>query len=102
MNYDPPQDYRYDVLDNVSEIDRDKLHGFEVMRGQVHELEQCLSSDDPWLALGAAFPELERTCLELARHRNEDTDRVRDKIVGLYRTYVDEWKSFPNILRSAA
>ena len=101
-NYDPPEAYRYDVLDNASEIDRDKLHGFEVMRGQVHELEHCLSHGVPWLALASSFPELERTCLELARHRNEDADRVRDKIVSLYRTYVHEWKSFPNILRSAA
>ena len=101
-NYDPPEAYHYDVLDYSSEIDRDKLHGFEVMRGQVHELERCLSHGAPWLALASSFPELERTCLELARHRNEDVDRVRDKIVSLYRAYVHEWKSFPNILSRAA
>ena len=102
INYDPPEAYRYDVLDNASEIDGDKLHGFEVMRGQVYDLEQCLSSDNPWLALASSFPELERTCLELADHHNEDPDRIRDKIVRLYRAYAQEWKSLPDILQRAA
>ena len=72
------------------------------MRGQVYELERCLSHEDPWLALASSFPELERTCLELADHRKEDADQAREGILDLYRTYVHEWKSFPNILRSAA
>ncbi|MCY4654388.1 MAG: 7-cyano-7-deazaguanine synthase [Dehalococcoidia bacterium] len=102
MGYDAPEDYLYDVLDNATDIDRDKLHGLEVMRGQVYELERCLSHDDPWLALASSFPELERTCLELAGHRKDDANRIRDRILGLYRTYVREWKSLPNILRRAA
>ena len=102
MNYDPTEAYRYDVLDNALEIDHDKLHGLEVMRDQVYKLERCLSHGDPWLALVSSFPELERTCLELARHRKEDTDQIREGILDLYRTYVHEWKSFPNTLRSAA
>ncbi len=101
-NYDPPEAYNYDVLDNVQEIDRGKLHGFEVMRGQAHDLEQCLTSDNPWLALASSFPELERTCLELSNHHNEDPGQIRDKIVRLYRTYAQEWRSFPNILRRVA
>ena len=102
MNYDPPEVYRYDVLDNALQIDGDKLHGLEVMRGQVYEFERCLAHDDQWLALASSFPELERTCLELAVHREEDANQTREGILGLYRTYVHEWKSFPNILRSAA
>lgn len=102
MNFDPPEAYRYDVLDNASDMDGDKLHGLEVMRGQAYELERCLSHDDPWLALASSFPELERTCLELADQRKEDADQMREGILDLYRTYVHEWKSFPNTLRSAA
>ena len=99
---DPPQGYQYDVLDSAADMDGDKLHGIEVMRGQVYELERCLSNDDPWLALASSFPELERTCMELADHRDEEADRIRDKVIRLYRTYAHEWKSFPNILRMAA
>ena len=101
-NYDPPEAYRYDVLDNASELAGDKLHGFEVMRGQVYDLEQRLSSDDPWLALASSFPELERTCLELSNRHNVGADRMRERMLDLYRTYVHEWKSFPNILSRAA
>ena len=102
MDYDAPKDYLYDVLGNASDIGRDKLHGLEVMRGQAHDLEQWLMSDNPWVALASSFPELERTCLELADHHNEDPDRIRDKIVRLYRTYAQEWKSLPDILQRAA
>ena len=100
--YDPSQDYFNDVLDNAANIDKAKLHGFEVMREQVYDLERCLSSDAPWLALALSFPELERTCLELAGHNNEDVVQIRDKLINLYRTYVHEWKSFPSGLQRAA
>ena len=100
--YDPSQNYLHDVLANAVSLKRDKLHGFEVMLGQVHDLERCLSSDAPWLALASTFPELERTCLELAAHNTENPGRIRDNMVNLYRTYVHEWKSFPRGLRRAA
>ncbi len=102
MNYDLPEAYRYDVLNDASEIDRDKLHGFDVMRGHVYDIERCLAHDDPWSALALSFPELERTCLELADRHDVNTDRIRNRIVNLYRTYTHEWKSFPVTLRSAA
>ena len=100
--YDPSGDYLHDVLGNVASAGKDNLHGFQVMRGQVYDLERCLSSDAPWLALVSSFPELERTCLELADHNNEDAVQIRDRLINLYRTYVHEWKSFPNSLRRAA
>ena len=100
--HDPPQDYFSDVLDNPANLNKDKLHGFEVMRGQVYNLERCLSSDAPWLAMVSSFPELERTCLELAGHNNEDPRQIRDNMINLFRTYVHEWKSFPSGLRRAA
>ena len=99
--YDPSGDYLHDVLGNVANAGKDNLHGFEVMRGQVYNLERCLSSDAPWIALVSSFPELERTCLELAGHNNEDVGQIRDRLINLYRTYVHEWKSFPNSLRRA-
>ena len=100
--YDPSGDYLHDVLGNVASAGKDNLHGFQVMRGQVYDLERCLSSDAPWLALVSSFPELERTCLELAGHNNEDPRQIRDNMINLFRTYVHEWKSFPIGLRRAA
>ena len=100
--YDPSQNYLHDALENAESLKKDKLHGFEVMLDQVHVFERCLSSDSPWLALASTFPELERTCLELAAHNAEDVGRIRDNLVNLYRTYVHEWKSLPRGLRRAA
>ena len=100
--WDPSRDYLHDVLNNVANMDRAKLHGLEVMRGQVYDIERCLSIEDPWTALALSFQELERTCLELADRNHEDPDQIRGKLINLYRTYVHEWKSFRCGLRRAA
>ena len=100
--YDPSQDYRYDVVGDLANVDKGKRHGLEVMQSQVHELERCLSDDFPWRALASSFPELERACLELAARNHEGPGQIRDKLINLYRTYVHEWKSFPNSLHRAA
>ena len=100
--YDLSKDYLYDVLGSVANVARAKLHGLEVMQGHVYDLERSLSSGAPWLALASSFPELERICLELAGHNNEDVGRIRDKLINLYRTYVHEWKSFPHSHHRAA
>ena len=65
------------------------------MREQVFKLARCLDSDDPWNSLTASFPELLRTHTELVERYNLDAEDTRVCFVQLFRTYVQEWKSFP-------
>ena len=92
--YDPGRLYMCDVMTNGANIEPKRLIGLEVMRGQVYKLNRCLESDDPWQSFTISFPELLRTHAELVKRGNLNDDDTRARIVQLYRTYVQEWKSF--------
>ena len=96
--YDPGQLYLCDVLANGPKIERKRLFGLEVMRGQVFKLNRCLDSDDPWQSLTESFPALLRTHAVLVKRENLNADDTRDRLVQLYRTYVQEWKSVPRTI----
>ena len=93
--YDPGRLYLCDVLTNGAHIEPKRLFGLEVMRRQAYKLNRCLDSDDPWRLLTESFPELLRTHAELVKRENLNADDTRARFVQLYRTYVQEWKSFP-------
>ena len=102
MSHDPPQDYQYDVLTNLNSSNLKNTFGLEVMRSQVQKLRRCLSADDSWRQLVSAYPELARTATGISIHDNMSIDQVASEFVRLYRTYVEEWESFPNSFAKAA
>ena len=80
--------YRSDVFDLASAPE----HVFElrVMLGQVAELDSAITAAEPWSALVDAYPELvqARDALRGLGHGAE----VEDRLVNLYRSYVEEWR----------
>ena len=94
-SHDPPQDYQYDVLSNGNSPSPNTVFGLEVMRSQVQKLHLLLSADDSWRELSSSYPELARAAAQIADQSDLNFDQVASKYVSLYRTYVDEWDSFP-------
>ena len=94
-DFDTDFSYQCNVLTDGFNIDPGRLFGLEVMQEQVFKLARCLDSDDPWNSLTASFPELLRTHTELVERYNLDAEDTRVCFVQLFRTYVQEWKSFP-------
>ena len=95
--------YRYDVLSHGKTFREDYLYDLEAMCGQVHKINLCLASGDPWLSLCTSFPELARTHAQLVARRSvESHSELSDRFVELYRTYVWEWGWSIEALRRAA
>ena len=95
VSHDQLQDYQYDVLSNGDTLDLDTVFGLEVMRSQVQKLRRLLSADDSWRELVSSYPEVARAAAQIAVQSGLDINRVASEFVRLYRTYVDEWDSFP-------
>lgn len=62
--------------------------GLRVMRWQESRLRECLVQPDPWNALVSEFPELLDTA-----------PLTPTEVVGLYRSYVQEWEDLPAAFR---
>lgn len=69
----------------------DREFSRNAMIWQVIRLRACLDSPEPWRRMVSEFPEL----LDV-------TSLTQQEIVRLYRTYVEEWDSSENALRSHA
>ena len=95
MSHDPPEDYQYDALSNSKSPSLSTVFGIEVMRSQVQKLRLSLSAEDSWRELSSSYPELVRAAAHVAAQSNLNIDQVASKFVRLYRTYVNEWDSFP-------
>ncbi len=93
--YDSGEKYRHDVLSGRAMGRHKQLYGLAVMRGQAHELARCLDSEVPWQSLVSSFPELARTHAQLVARADLGADDARAGLIRLYRTYAQEWKSFP-------
>jgi hypothetical protein len=65
------------------------------MTWQATRLERCLNSARPWRELISEFPELQTAANELEIERDEDL--VRQSLLHLYRSYVDEWFRFSGL-----
>jgi 7-cyano-7-deazaguanine synthase in queuosine biosynthesis len=66
----------------------EKSLGLQVMRWQESRLRDCLGQPDPWTALISEFPELLDTA-----------PLTPTEVVGLYRSYVQEWQDLPEAFR---
>jgi 7-cyano-7-deazaguanine synthase in queuosine biosynthesis len=62
--------------------------GLRVMRWQEARLRDCLEQQDPWSALVLEFPEVLDTA-----------PLTPTEVVGLYRSYVQEWEHLPEAFR---
>ena len=101
-DHDPGGTYRRDVLKGLSGLSKEEVHGFVVMSEQVDRIAGCLSSDQPWIKLTTAYPELARTLVELAAQPNVAVRKdLADSFVQLFRTYVEEWKEFASEVSAA-
>jgi 7-cyano-7-deazaguanine synthase in queuosine biosynthesis len=74
---------------------RGRLRGLSAMTWQATRLERCLNSACPWRELVSEFPELQTAANELGIERDEDL--VRQSLLRLYRSYVDEWFRFSGL-----
>ena len=66
----------------------EKSFALQVMRWQVSRLRDCLKQPDPWNALILEFPEVLDTA-----------PLTPAEVVGLYRSYVQEWEDLPEAFR---
>ena len=64
------------------------------MIDQVHRFTSCLSSEQPWKQLTAAYPELARIEAEITVEQGMVSDDTSSGFVGLFRDYVEEWEAF--------
>lgn len=101
-SYDAANGYRYDVLSHQTALTLNQVYGLEAMRNQVEKLQRALSSDDPWQALVASFPDLARVQAALVVRESLDSDEVKTSLIRMYRAYVREWGKFPVSLKLAA
>jgi len=79
--------YRSDVFD--LKCTTESLFALRLMLGQVAELDAATSGPDPWAGLIEAYPQLV-DARDALRELRSAAD-VEDRLVGLYRSYVDEW-----------
>ena len=94
--------YRHDIFEGLTGLGTKESHGFVVMSEQVNRIDGCLASDRPWQKLTAAFPELARTLAELtARPSAPAKEDLAASFVGLFQTYVQEWKEFASEVAAA-
>jgi hypothetical protein len=92
---DPARHYQHDVKDSLDGIDTRKLYPLWAMCDHIDRLETCLASGFPWDALSESFPELLEIQEEMVQHGDENPLDIRNAYVQMYRTYVEEWHSFP-------
>ena len=101
-DYDPGGAYRHDIFKGLSNLSAEESHGFGVMSEQVNRITGCLASDQPWQKLTAAYPELARTLVALTgRPGAAAKEDLEVGFVGLFRTYVQEWKEFASEVAAA-
>ena len=101
-DYDLTDGYRHDVSNHQTSLTLGQIYGLEAMCDQVEKLARCLSFDDPWRALAASYPHLARVRADLVVHEGMDPDDISARLVRMYRSYVQEWKTFPSSHRIAA
>ena len=93
-DHDPSSAYRHNIFEHPSALSLDQIHGLAAMTDQVNRFASCLSSEQPWKQLTAAYPELARIEAENAADQDVASDDTTSGFVGLFRAYVEEWKAF--------
>ena len=90
-------DAREDVhVDAFSATHDEDTFELRLMLAQVADLAAAVGEADPWEALVRSYPEL-----VVARDALVDLgepDGIEDRLVALYRRYVDEWRYVPSLL----
>ena len=93
-DHDPSGAYRHNIFEHPSALSLDQIHGLAAMTDQVNRFASCLSSEQPWKQLTAAYPELARIEAENVADQTMASDGTASSLVGLFRTYVKEWEAF--------
>jgi len=70
------------------------LHALRAMDWQAHRIRHARSKANPWEALLDEFVELHKLQLDLSRSRHIQPSESQFKLLRLYTTYADEWRSF--------
>ena len=93
-DHDPSSAYRHNIFEHPSALSLDQIHGLAAMTDQVNRFASCLSSEQPWKQLIAAYPELARIEAENVADQIVASDDTASSLVGLFRAYVKEWEAF--------
>ena len=93
-DHDPSGAYRHNIFEHPSALSLDQIHGLAAMTDQANRFARCLSSEQPWKQLTAAYPELARIEAEITVEQGMASDDTSSGFVGLFRDYVEEWEAF--------
>jgi 7-cyano-7-deazaguanine synthase in queuosine biosynthesis len=91
--------YRFDVTEPTHALGERRLYRLRVMLDQVDLLRSCFDGV-AWEELTLQFHELAEAGDILSQEEALSHTQVADALVALYRTYVEEWKTFPYQLPS--
>lgn len=94
--WDPPETYRWDVLNPAAEVPRAKRSGLHAMLDQVNRLRRLTRHGDAYSALARQYPQIAELDCVLARAPAE-TVRLGRELACMYERYAREWNGFPNI-----
>ena len=92
--HDPGLSYRCDIFQSPCNFDRDQAHGFMVMSEQVRQIAVCLASENAWVRLATAFPDLLRTVEVIGAEPDLTKEQAEANLLGLFQNHVQEWDAF--------
>jgi 7-cyano-7-deazaguanine synthase in queuosine biosynthesis len=85
--------YRRDALDPRVRLSPAQANPTYVMSDQVARMVREMSAPVPWKGLSREFPQLAEVA-EVVALKGWPISAVQDQLVGLYRTYCEEWRRF--------
>jgi hypothetical protein len=86
--------YAYDLLSPDYSGPRRCLCELRAMDWQAEMLRRCLAGADPWHRFTLEFPDIRRSCDDIAESRSVSQAEVKQRLLRLYRHYVDDWFTF--------
>ena len=100
--YDLAHGYRHDILNSEPTLDQSQIYELSTTAYQAYKIKKFLASEDPWKSLTSEFPKLVVTLAELTFHKGLAHKAAVKGFLGLFRSYVSEWESFPANIKVAS
>lgn len=76
----------------VMEPTREDEPHLAAMLYQVDVFDSCFKTDDPWQSIIRRHLELHISVAALAKQENVSTNVIKERVLQLYRNYVEEWR----------
>lgn len=95
QSIDAMSGYRVDVAHPGESLESQQLYHLHAMLDQAMLVRACVTGASAWAELSERFPVLEEITVEMAAFEGRTARQITDALVELYRSYVQEWDSFP-------